>query len=93
MKKPKKPLADLANNPDDCNKLCNAIFGIDWSPPIRGWYSGASGNFSIVAEFKDRYHGTITIHLNGQITQSGMHGKVNIFKIVDEIRKLGYDYI
>jgi len=93
MKKSKMPLQELANNPEDCNKLCKAIFGVEWSPPVRGWYSGKSKAFSICAEFKDRYHAEITIHLDGQITQSGMHGKANVFKIVDTVRKLGYDFI
>ena len=92
QKKEVKSLRDLANNQEDCGKLFLATHGIDWEPPVRGWYSGTSKHFTICGIYPDRYHADLTIHLDGLITQGGMHGKVNLFKVVDEIRKLGYDF-
>lgn len=88
----KKSLKDLANSEEDCNKLSIAIYGVPFNPPVKGWYGGKSKHFSIETGSISEYGATLTVYLDGNITQSSMYGKANVFKIVDEIRKLGYDY-
>lgn len=88
-----KLLSDLADNEEDCNKLALAIYGKPMQPPVRGFMkNGGNGDwFSIETGGKNEYGATLTVYKDGKIVQSGMHGKANIFKIVDEIRNLGYD--
>lgn len=91
-KKIKKSLFELAHSPDDCGKLFESVYGFEWRPSVRFLTkNGIRDRFVIDGVNTDRYPAELTIYFDGRIEQSGMHGKVSVFYIVDKIRRLGYD--